>query len=656
MSLQYNTGNHHPDNLELTLLDSPVFYCKSPVVYESYHDPRSTKSLDELKIYFQNEHISKPIKDNTLDKLPFEIRLKIANQLSQFDCLNLLRTNKAMYLSTIPRLYQHIIIDQDYSQFNREYEFKHYNNMDDFNDYEDFSCSYIKSPYNFKRFLHYYIQLHLAHENDSSNYNKFGPSETFPYIRKIQCINIPDSLNIYDYELNYNLSEFFLKLSHLNELIWLNDNFKLEYLEMLPNRRSISTLVLNIKFSNYLTELHTPKSLDYNSDVSDDEESSKILQFPNLTNFQIRPFQNSNRLIKIINSLLTNTNPKTISEHLKILKISRFDKDISVLVPPCNELVTTSEVSPLNELDLGTIKSLFTYSDMKHLNNLSILLFNNCLLTPDDSTTLQNSINLGNLKKLELKNVSEYQRINTTVGNQNELRDSLQTSFIVRIGPHLTNLQHLLIDYRECLTDSVPEFLNILPSNKLQSLDLTIRYNQTKLKSFNEDIREYYIAYSRSLVSQNKCNSLKKLSIETKEENTFCDLSIPLPSDFFYTELRQCTNLRSLRLNPCDSNSSEKVLQLISNLPKLTMLDVFGTRAGGAPHLGLGMVHPAIFDEWFKVQHVAILYLQHNSRLRYIRINKCIFECDGENVLVNPRDGIERWFNERARVGFIIDT
>lgn len=650
MLLKYEIGSPNTGNSDSRgSTDTIIRYnTRSQELYR----PRTSQSIEELRKFLKNEHITTKERAPSLDKLPFEIRLKVANQLSQFDCLNLLRTNRAMYSSTIPRLYQHIIIDQNYSQFNKEYDFRHYIFMDDFNDYEDFSCSYIKSSYNFKRFLQYYLRMHQSLENNNAKFNKFGPSASYPYIRKIQCIDLPDSLNIYDYELNENLNNFFGKLTHLKELVWLNDNFRLEYLEMLPNYLSITTLVLNIKFSNYLSEFHSPTGLEFGS-LEADDNSGKLMIFPNLINFQIRPFQNSNRLIKIINNLLISCKPDIISEHLRILKLSRFDKDISVLVPPSQNLVTTSEISELNELDLGTINALFVRSELKYLNNLSILLFNNCLLTPDDSQTLINSVNLSNLKTLELKNISEYQRIHETVSNAEEVISYLQKSFIVKIAPFLSSLEHLCIDYRESLTDSVPDFLKSIASDNLKSLDLTIRFNQSKLNSFNNDINEFYSAYSNAIISGNKCKTLVKLSIETKEENTFCDLSIPIPSNFFYEELGNCLNLKSLRINP--SECSEKIVTLIRNLPKLTKLDVFGSHAGGAPHLGSAMVHPTVYDEWFRVQDAATLYLKYNPNLKYVRINKCTFECIGDLLQVIPRDGIDRWFNEHVRVGFNID-
>lgn len=155
----------------------------------------------------------------TLDILPFEIRLIIANELSQFDCLNLLRVSKAMYESTISRLYQFIVVDQEYSRFNNEMEYgfkrmkqESINNTQKHRYVQHFSCTFINSPYNFKRFIKTYNQ----------KLEKEGDHEGFPYVRKFECIDLPDSLNIYDHELNDDLIHFFRNLSSLNQLIWLS--------------------------------------------------------------------------------------------------------------------------------------------------------------------------------------------------------------------------------------------------------------------------------------------------------------------------------------------------------------------------------------------------------------------------------------------------
>ncbi|CUM68401.1 uncharacterized protein PRCAT00006124001 [Priceomyces carsonii] len=620
----------------LSGFNSPRGYGKDPTLKNNILPFEQNFMKEYRAIHQQNDEKSKV----NLESLPFELRLKISNELSQIDCLNLMKTSKTMYYSTVIRLYQNIVIDESFSQFSKEYKFI------DFDASLELSCSYIKSTFGFKRFLASYIQLY-----DSRCHNIYVNSNetfdiTFPFIQKIQCVELPDSLNTFDYELNDNMLEFFSRLPCLKELIWLNDNFRVEYLERLPNKQSIVSLNLNLTFSNYLNEL----SSSFDSYLPDEVEVDKLkaLNFPNLVHFQIRPYQNSKRLTRIINGLLVGDNPQKVSKQLKSLKLARFHKDMDALIPPCRDLIASNNSDVLNDIDLNTVNSIFKISKLNYLSTLTTLLFNNCLLNPADSKTLISSMNLTNLTSLELKNISEYQRIDSDVGS-NHVRDLLEPSFLIQIAPHLTNVEHLLIDYREAFVDSVPSFLSSIPTKKLESLDLIVKLNETKSQYYS-DLDEIYKAYAYAMSTGNKHKTLKKLSIEVKEENPFCDIDMPLESDLLYLELSKFTQLTSLRVNP--GEFPYELISLIKHLPLLTTLDVFGAKAGGCPNLGLGMVHPNIYDEWFKVQHVAMLYLQHKPELKYIRINRYIFEGSPDTLEVNPRDGIDRWFNRTVRVGW----
>lgn len=95
-------------------------------------------------------------------------------------------------------------------------------------------------------------------------------------------------------------------------------------------------------------------------------------------------------------------------------------------------------------------------------------------------------------------------------------------------------------------------------------------------------------------------------------------------------------------------------MNLLRTLDHLIYLDDYGQTAGGAPNLGLGMVHPSVFDEWFKVQHVALLYHEAQTHLNYVRIKSYIFDFDDDAA--NPRSGIDRWFEEKVRVTNGIDV
>lgn len=619
---------------ETYLFNTPVGYAKKPLLPSRIHS--SSQERDEFHPHEKPRRIR-------LDTLPFEVRAKIANELSQFDCLNLLRTNKAMYMSTMPRLYQHIVIDENYSQFNKEIPFKYYENSEKTRpDYrKEHSCTFVKSSYNFRRLLTHYILLYDTKFKYCEPSNI--PTSSFPYIKTLKCLELPDSLNTYDHELNDQISEFFTTLVHLRELIWLNDNFRLEYLGSLPNTSSIQTLVLNIKFSNYLSELSSEPPEHSDTELISSVSSLKPLTFANITNFQIRPFQNSTRLQRIINNLLVGENSAQVLQNLRVLKIARFDKDVNVLVPPCGELVSTNSDS-LSDLDLHTIRAV-SESKLEYLANLQVLLLNNCLVSPSDADLLLKSVNLKNLKTLELKNVSEYQRV-----TQAAVHEGIEDSFLTRICDHIGQLEHLALDFREAYTDTVWLFLSNLKSEVLKSLDLILRYNSTKLEQFSVD--GLYQCYGQALVSGTKKDTVTKLSIEIKQENQFCDLIIPLPSNHFYRELSQFKQLSALRINPNVSHDCHQVLQMVESLPRLKYLDVFGAQAGGAPNLGLGMVHPTIYDDWFKVQHVAIMYFHHNSQLKYLRINRCVFERKDEVV---PRDGLDAWFSQLVRVGYNVE-
>ncbi|KAK6455535.1 uncharacterized protein RJT20DRAFT_47946 [Scheffersomyces xylosifermentans] len=651
----------------ISSLNSPIGYSKNPLLYDQRREGSNTpNSSDANKSKDQSpplQLLTPPQSSNglTFDKLPFEIRLKVANELSQFDCIKLLRVSKIIYSSTVPRLYQYIIIDEDFNIFNneKEYGFKHFEPKEDLGGEgrhrKEFSCTYINSSYNFKRFLKEYNNKieKESHEDDHG---------LFPHIKRFECINIPDSMNIYDHDLNNRLVQFFRNLKHLRQLIWLSDNFRLELLYSLPQKHLINSLQLNIKFTNYLNELNTDDELD---DLS-------IASFPNLVNFQIQPFQNSRKLIKIINNLLVNKNdPVEVSSNLRSLVLTRFQKisDSSILLPNCRDLVSIrSERIPntngvrstihtsLHDVDLNALPSLFRDSKLKYLSNLSVLSIDNILVGPQDAELLIESVNLPLLQRLFLRGVSEYQMLEEDVitvdSNRQQLIALLKPSFILEIAPYLSGLKQLSIDYREALVDTVPQFLENLASNSLESLEVVIRLNKTKPLRTREEEREYYGQYANAIVHFK--NSLTKLALEIRiEVDNYQDSnninvleSIPFNIGF-YSKLLELKHLTGFRLNP-GSNANE-VLQLISRLSNLHNVDIFGSRAGGCPNLGLGMMHPNVYDEWFKVQHVALFYLQSNPNIRYIRINDCIFECEGSGLRVNPRYGITRWFEDLVK-------
>lgn len=529
----------------------------------------------------------------TIDKLPLEITLQIASYLGQIDVLSLSCTNKAMLAPCLRRLYDTVVVDSDYTQFSKEYSP---------------SATYVNLLYNFKKLIR---------------------TQMRERIRALHVVSLPDLTNIYDADVNESLHTFFSSLTNLHELVWLLDNFRLDYLRQLPNHPILTRLELNIKFSNYLGELSVAPAVD-----------DATYSFPNLLTFHIKPFCNLKRLVKLLNNLLVAQNAQYVRGHLRSLKLARFDKDTTVLIPPARELnnplTPDTSVDAPHEFELDTLESAFVWSNMGQLRALSELSLNNLLVCEKDAQLLINSVRIPQLTRLEFKNVSEYG------DSGNDVRGV--GGFLAHLAPLLNSLTHLHLDYRETTRDSVGSFLAGLPGENLRALDLVVRVNELKLA--HVDLPTMYEEYGSAIMNQIE---LRKFSVEIREENSFCDILNSTPLELL-TGLHALRNLESLRLNCGDSTQGvSALLDLLKSLRKLKILDVFGAKAGGAPNLGLGMIHPNVYDEWFKVQHVALLYWQAQNNLQYVRINKCIFEYTDEGI-ANPRDVIDRWFDSKVRV------
>lgn len=570
----------------------------------------------------------------TIESLPFELRLKIANQLSQIDCLNLMLTSKLLYMSTISRLYQHIIVDEGYSQFTKEYKYLFYEGVSCSNDKREFSCTYINNSYSLKKFIKTYT---ILHQQISENYHKYHSFEpTFPYIKMLTCVKLPDSFHLADHDLYLNMLDFFKSLDHLKDLTWWTEEIPFEFLEAIPNKSNVISLKLNLKLNKFLDRYSSFDKVHHLDCTSD---YSKVLDFPNLEGFLFKPFESSKCLLTIIDNILVGkSGGNSVGTRLKRLEISRFDSERALLVPPCYDLVTENITNDLDELDKDIISAAFSKSKLNYLQNLAELLLDNCLVTVSDYEILKKSIDLSRLITLKLRNISEYR----IVDNAAEIAQSA----IISIAPCLQSLENLHLDIREAVVDSIPLFLKELSTTNLKSLDLIMRYNDTKLHTYS-GIEQFIDAYAEAVTSGNKDHTLKHISVEVIQENPFSDMNIPIISERFLKEISLCKQLISLRLNT--SNTNNGLFNLVSSLPQLRFLHVLGQKTVGSPDIGIGMLNPSVFDEWFQVQETAALCLKANKLLNYIRINDCIFEISSQFQLM-PRNGLINWFDKIIRV------
>ncbi|KAG7664299.1 uncharacterized protein J8A68_002157 [[Candida] subhashii] len=330
----------------------------------------------------------------SIDILPDELKLEILKNLSQYEYVNLLRVSKSWHRLVFPLLYDHIIIDANFSTFN--------------NICPLIGRSYLHSSYNVKSFI-----------------KTINTMKQVPRITKFDVVDLPYSLGIQD-ESTRIFVKLFQKLTDLNELVWLDDNFRFEFLINLPNKPKVNTLILNITHDTYSNAKFC---------------ESKKLNFTNLKNFQIIPFMDCDRLLKIINNMVINVNdPKVIGQNLESLVLSGTIKhDVSY-----------------NQIIENTI-NVFNKSKITYLDNLSVLSLENLRIMEDDANTLIKSINLKHLKTLHLQGI-----LGVT-----------DSTFFETITPYLTNLQILSVHITESESRKVLEFISDLPT-RLQELDVTL--------------------------------------------------------------------------------------------------------------------------------------------------------------------------------------
>lgn len=516
---------------------------------------------------------------SSLSSLPSEIKIKIAQNLGQIDALNLSRTGKGMLETCLQRIYENLVVDAFYTQFSKEY-------------YR--GSTYINLLYNLKRYFR-------AKRRNTT--------------KVIWVLNLPDLTNVYTPETQELIEEFFSGLHNLHELVWIAENFTLDYLNILPNQHLLERLEVNINITNVVNQTSV---------------------FKNLRHLNIRPFNNLDRLKHLLTAILGESGVGKTD--LDSLEIARFNSDSPALIPAREisslgtEAQQNGDLQPFSaELETNTVQVLLTSKFVSRLKHLSVLCLNSVFVSEHDARLLIESLELNQLKKLLLKNVAEYEQ--GGVGQTN-------VGFLGAISRHLLKLVHLHLDFREIYRDTVAAFLACLP--RVKSLDLVVRMNVLKRRYVDES--ELYNQYGVAIAGH---TALQKLSMEVRQEHSFCEIVIPTPKAML-CGLSALHGLKRLRIPFVDGLARPSLSHILKGLHQLHFLDIYGVNTGGFPNLGLGMVHPNVYDEWFKVQHFAADFWVMQKNIQYIRINECIFECTAGDV--QPRDTINRWFNGHIRV------
>ncbi|KAG5420941.1 hypothetical protein I9W82_000031 [Candida metapsilosis] len=453
----------------------------------------------------------------------------------------------------------------------------------------------------FNIFAHEYQTAGRTYINSSYNLKRFlrritDKSAQGSIISSILCKSLPEGFDFHQFRDHF--IHLFSCLNHVQSLTWLDKHFELELLYVLPQKDLITTLILNLESCCV-------------EDLGMDQISK--LNFPNLVNFQIKPVRVARDLSPIVDGLLVNSNDEIrVSDRLRVLSF-----DIQGSRRPIMEII-------------------FRQSRLGRLSNLTSLSINDILLTQEEIHLLFTYVDLSKLEFFQMKRASilEYDSGTDSFEEDSELESFHEESesgpFLLRIATKFERLCHLSLQIDEHPDKVViDEFISILP--QLTSLDIVSTTGRP-------------VELAQAIA---KHHNLTKLSSEVYEFNEdIMDSELSDPPFEFYSFLSSL-NLTSLRIN--NTSNMRGLVHLISSQKQLRFLEIIGAKAGGAPNLGLGMVHPTVFDEWFKVQHVVLFYLNINPTIEYIRVNDCIFECKPDKT-VNPRDGLGDWFDENVKV------
>lgn len=578
-------------------------------------------------------------------KLPPEIIEKVTHELDQNDCLSLLLSCSYMYNIVKPRIWSYIIVDANYSEFNKEMI-----NMAQQND-KQLSPTFIKTSFRIRSLF--------------NNLNEENSRE----IKRIFFINIPqDFLN---YELKNLINDgLFSKLVNLNQVA-INlklTSFPINRIVQNFNADQITSLSLSLDLAQSDLQQYTIPDLPLG-------DFKHLFAFPRLQYLSLslnfdNNHHNSLILYYIFKSLIVSGNTLSSFKTLEIYNNSNLFNSDSTL---SNILINDSpRVSNDNNnlIDVHILTNLFKpmLEAQIKMQKLTKLTFYGFLVIPSQAFLLLNCIDLTTLRILKLEKISEFQLTdfdtsgnNFFTQNRDLLISQLKPGFLDILSRQekfakkptikankLINLQTLVIDYKECLKDSVISFISNLPRHgKLQHLNVTIRWNMKQARiitSLNEYIGNFLHTLSHSF------HNLAALSVDLKREikpgfNTTMiatDRNELINQDHFQHNLKLFKRLQSLRffchalnnsfiqfLMNAKSNNNQNNNNNNNNaltLNRLQYMDIFGPGAGGRPNMALQVAHAGIFDNWFKVQHIAIQLAKNNNNLKFIRINDCLFE------------------------------
>lgn len=550
--------------------------------------------------------------------LPFEIRALIARECLQADAFRLCLTCKDLYNSTVSRLYQCIVFDSAHRHFNKEFTYKRLKpstidtNTDKFshNDYDSryFSYTSVRTVGGLRRCMKTLRMSKI----------KAG------YVRRFECLN---SMDLPDLEIRQFVKDVFPRMPNLAILVWdASPEITVDLIQQIARPEYIETLCLDLALRN-------------------DNISRSISQmtFPNLRHLTIRPYLSS-KFLKLIAKMISNS-----QDTIRNLRALYLGRELHLSHEVGSGFAFASMNPSQGPVDDQAITSFFgtllintpekTKLKLTHLGLDGVTVSGHSdFQILDEAVDLETIINL-KLAGTDMTGFATDDDVRVNGADVNSVR------FIQPLGPKLSKLQSLEIDWSEQFTNNVPRFFRDL-KHGLQSLSVIIRSNTAR--SNNEVVWSEHCQSYVDAITTSHCHTLKQLAIDGIEEISFKDVYKPLPMKTLYT-LQNCVNLTGLSVSAPSTSpeSSEVVNKLLHSMCRLQFFHLRNNHT--KPYLGQNVSYQ--IEDWIRYKHSVESFINAqlpSKALSYIKLEDHIFDVSIRGKPAVIREGLLRWFDENV--------
>lgn len=545
-----------------------------------------------------------------LDSLPFEIRQIIAQECLQADAFHLSLTCKALYQSTIQRLYQCIIFDSSHRHFNKELSSSR-------------------------------LQPALKGEEGIARYFSYTSVRTVGGLRTcIRALRSPEkaalvrrfellaATDLPDLEIRMFVAESFPLMKNLGILVWgdsLAPELSVNMLMNLASPEKVQTLCLDHLSCTGMEDM----------------------RFEGLRRLSVRPFTGSAGLRSIAqmisNSKSTVTNLTSLYLGREIRKNQEVGSGFAFtsINPAAGPGTTTLEDDTMQAF-FGTISRYHP----GHKLRLTQLGLEGVTVQLADFATMDKCVDFGFITHLNLVGVD------TTHSRREHNNEDLHRGprFLPSLGSKLNRLESLQIEWSESYRDTVPELLCSLQG--LRSLSVKIRWNKTKAEYL--DWPTLSTNYTAAIALH--ANTLKQLALDAVEEVPFYDPSKDIPACALIP-LQALMRLEALSIavpSPHSSVTASRTLaQLLANLPALRFFHL--RNHSTKPYLGQPSSY--LLEDWLRYKQTVEYFISNQELaikdkeqkgLEFIKLEEYVFDVRERKGPPVIREGLMRWFDEQV--------